>query len=57
MGTQSVRAIAADDAGYVVARGSQPLVSSQRAGREHVQDPEEWWRAVCACLPGDDGGG
>lgn len=50
IGTQSVRAIAADESGAVVASGSQPLTSSRRVGREHVQDPEEWWRAVCgAC--------
>jgi D-ribulokinase len=47
IGTQSVRAIAADEEGTVVASASQPLVSGRRSGREHVQDPEEWWRAVC----------
>lgn len=49
IGTQSVRAMAADETGTVVASGSQPLISSRRAGREHLQDPEEWWRAVCGC--------
>src|SRR6185437_14957508 len=49
IGTQSIRAIAVDETGVVVGSGTQSLVSSQRAGREHVQDPEEWWRAVCAC--------
>ena len=49
MGTQSVRAIAADGSGTVVATGVQSLQSSQRSGREHVQNPEEWWAAVCAC--------
>jgi len=41
--------MAADETGTVVASGSQPLTSSRRAGREHLQDPEDWWQAVCAC--------
>ncbi len=49
LGTQSVRAIAADDTGSILATSAQHLFSSRRSGREHVQDPEEWWRAVCAC--------
>ncbi len=49
LGTQSVRAIAADNTGSILATCAQPLLSSRRSGREHVQDPEEWWRAVCAC--------
>src|SRR3954447_19681861 len=48
VGTQSVRAIAADDTGSVLASATRPLRSSRRAGREHLQDPEEWWEAVCA---------
>ncbi|NUQ29761.1 MAG: carbohydrate kinase [Acidobacteriaceae bacterium] len=48
VGTQSIRAIAADDTGSVLATSTKPLLSSQRAGPEHVQDPEEWWGAVCA---------
>jgi sugar (pentulose or hexulose) kinase len=48
LGTQSVRAIAADDAGSVLATSSQPL-SGKRSGREHTQIPADWWRLVCAC--------
>src|SRR5438309_505036 len=48
IGTQSVRVIAADDAGSILASVAQPLRSSRRRRREHVQDPEEWWGAVCA---------
>lgn len=48
LGTQSVRAIAADDNGSVLATSSQPL-SGKRSGREHTQVPAEWWRLVCAC--------
>ena len=49
VGTQSARAIAADYSGSVLATSVNSLQSSRRAGREHVQDPEEWWAAVCAC--------
>ena len=49
VGTQSVRAVVADDGGSVLATAAKPLASSQRAGREHTQDPEEWWQAVCDC--------
>src|SRR6185312_12795317 len=49
VGTQSVRAIAADGSGSIIATGVQSLQSSRRNGREHVQNPEEWWAAVCAC--------
>ena len=48
LGTQSVRVMAADEEGSVLAASSQPLNSSRRSGREHTQDPEEWWTAVCA---------
>jgi sugar (pentulose or hexulose) kinase len=48
LGTQSVRVLAADETGSVLAMSSQPL-TAQRSGREHTQNPEEWWRAVCAC--------
>ena len=33
----------------MLATAAKSLTSSQRTGREHTQDPEEWWRAVCAC--------
>lgn len=48
LGTQSVRAIAADDSGSVLATASQPL-SGKRSGRKHTQSPADWWRSVCAC--------
>ncbi len=48
LGTQSVRAIVADDTGSVLATSSRPL-SSHRSGREHTQVPADWWNAVCAC--------
>ena len=48
LGTQSVRAILADDAGAVLATSAHPL-TSRRSGREHTQSPDEWWQAVCAC--------
>ncbi len=48
LGTQSVRAIAADENGSVLATSSQPL-SGKRSGREHTQMPADWWRLVCAC--------
>lgn len=49
IGTQSVRALAADESGRLLATAARPLLSSRRAEREHVQDPEEWWPAVCDC--------
>lgn len=49
VGTQSVRAIAANHSGSVLATSAKPLLSSRRNAREHVQDPEEWLDAVCAC--------
>lgn len=48
LGTQSIRAIAADETGSVPAMSSQPL-TAQRSGREHTQNPIEWWTAVCTC--------
>lgn len=49
LGTQSVRAMAVDDSGAVLATRAQPLLSSKRTGREHCQEPEEWWNVTCAC--------
>lgn len=48
LGTQSVRAMAADETGSVLAMSSQPL-TAKRSGREHTQNPLEWWSVVCAC--------
>src|SRR5512146_1118892 len=49
LGTQSVRAVAASDAGEVLASSAYPL-HSRREGSRHEQNPNEWWDAlVCAC--------
>lgn len=49
LGTQSVRALAVDDAGHVVAGASRPLTST-RVGARHEQDPHEWWTASVDAL-------
>ncbi|MEO3762041.1 FGGY family carbohydrate kinase [Streptomyces sp. B5E4] len=49
LGTQGVRAVAADSAGHLLGAGTAPLTSDRRDGR-HEQDPDEWWRAVCAAV-------
>lgn len=48
LGTQSVRVIVTDDAGHVLGHGSAPLTSrrGQWPGRQHEQDPRQWWEAV-----------
>jgi sugar (pentulose or hexulose) kinase len=48
LGTQSVRALAVDEAGQVLASASHPL-TSQRDGARHQQEPETWWTATAAC--------
>lgn len=61
IGTQSVRVMVVDDTGRVLALASQPLDSHRRSagGRQHEQDPHQWWdavgaasRAAFAALPG-----
>lgn len=47
IGTQSVRVIAVDPVGTRLGSGSRPL-TGRRDGPRHEQDPQEWWRAVCA---------
>lgn len=49
LGTQSVRAVALDDAGQVLAAAAHPLVS-HRSGDMHEQNPDEWWTATVAVL-------
>lgn len=44
LGTQSVRALVADDAGRTLGSGSVPL-RSHRDGNRHEQDPTAWWAA------------
>ncbi|MER6910835.1 FGGY-family carbohydrate kinase [Streptomyces sp. NPDC000594] len=57
LGTQSVRALLADDEGTVVGSGSAPL-TGRRAGPVHEQSPDDWWTAtvtaVRAALAGGD---
>lgn len=48
LGTQSVRALAADAQGAVLAFASAPLASFHD-GVRHTQRPEDWWAAVCTC--------
>ena len=48
LGTQSVRALAADTQGGVLASASAPL-TSVREGVRHTQQPSDWWEAVCTC--------
>jgi sugar (pentulose or hexulose) kinase len=45
LGTQSVRALVADEHGELHAAASRPLRSHRRDDR-HEQDPEEWWQAT-----------
>ncbi|WP_197320201.1 FGGY-family carbohydrate kinase [Saccharomonospora sp. NB11] len=47
VGTQSVRCVATDRTGAVVASASRPL-RSHREGRRHEQDPQQWWSALTA---------
>lgn len=45
LGTQSVRVMAVTEDGHVSASASAPLTSN-RNGRRHEQDPEQWWNAT-----------
>lgn len=47
VGTQSVRCLATDRSGTVVASGSHPLHSTRRE-RRHEQEPRDWWAALAA---------
>ena len=49
LGTQSVRVLAVDADGAVLASASQKL-ASHRDGVRHEQDPETWWTATTLCL-------
>lgn len=50
LGTQSVRAVLADDAGTAHGRGAVRLASARPAPGRHEQDPEHWWRATVGAL-------
>ncbi|GAB3483131.1 FGGY-family carbohydrate kinase [Nocardiopsis coralliicola] len=45
IGTQGVKAVAAERGGAVAGQGSAPL-RSVRGGGRHEQDPGDWWAAV-----------
>ncbi|MER7478698.1 FGGY family carbohydrate kinase [Streptomyces sp. NPDC126510] len=49
LGTQGVRVVVVTSGGRLLGEGSSPL-TSHRDGDRHEQDPEEWWRAVCAAI-------
>ncbi|MFE1361002.1 FGGY-family carbohydrate kinase [Streptomyces harbinensis] len=49
LGTQSVRALAVDDAGGTVAATARPL-RGRRAGPRHEQDPAAWWEGTADAL-------
>jgi sugar (pentulose or hexulose) kinase len=49
LGTQSVRALAVDSGGNVVARSSRPL-HGKRDGVRHEQDPASWWSLTADAL-------
>jgi sugar (pentulose or hexulose) kinase len=46
VGTQSIRVMAVNADGSVLASASQPL-TSHRDGKRHEQNPNEWWTALC----------
>ena len=48
LGTSGCRAAALDGDGRLRAFARAPLPPSRRAGTRAEQDPEDWWRALCA---------
>jgi D-ribulokinase len=49
LGTQSVRAVAVDSAGDVLAAAARPL-QSRRDGVRHEQEPADWWTQTAGAL-------
>lgn len=49
VGTQSVRALAVDDEGQMVAAARRPLRGT-RSGTRHEQDPTAWWTLTAEAL-------
>ena len=49
LGTQSVRALAVNEAGRVAGQGSHPI-RDKRENDRHEQDPEDWWTATIAAV-------
>jgi len=45
LGTQSVRAVAVEATGTILAAAARPLTST-RDGNRHEQDPHDWWEKV-----------
>jgi sugar (pentulose or hexulose) kinase len=56
LGTQSVRALAVDDAGKTVASARRPLRGT-RSGTRHEQDPAAWWHLAAEALAALELGG
>ncbi|MGH3438556.1 MAG: FGGY-family carbohydrate kinase [Sciscionella sp.] len=54
LGTQSVRAVALDESGELLAAARCPLDSWRDSGR-HEQDPKQWWDAAAQVLRGMTG--
>ena len=50
VGTQGVRAVVIDADGALLGTGTAPLPVGRRTGREHEQDPAEWWLALAAAV-------
>jgi len=50
LGTSSVRVVALDPAGEILAMHGQEYPIHQPAPGFAEQSPEEWWSAACACL-------
>ncbi len=50
VGTQGVRAAVVDEHGSTRGSGSIALTGARRSGREHEQDPQEWWDALCGAV-------
>jgi sugar (pentulose or hexulose) kinase len=49
VGTQSIRALAVDEAGRTVAAAKRPLRGT-RSGTRHEQDPDAWWVLAAEAL-------
>lgn len=50
VGTSGARALAATEQGDVLTEAQIAIANSPADGMHHEQDPQEWWRAVCAAI-------
>jgi D-ribulokinase len=50
LGTSSCRAVVLDTALKIVAQAEVPLAAPLRQKQQVTQDPNDWWKAVGACL-------